>query len=376
MKRWMKWAIAAVVVALLAAGVLRTLSARKAQQAAVAEQSANRTPPALEIRPEDVVAWTQQELQQVQSISGSLRAVQSAWVKARTAGDLQDLQVREGDSVSAGQVLARVDATDARARLRQAQAQALATQAQVDIAQRTFDNNQALVTQGFISKTGLETATSSLSAAQATHRAALAAVDQINKSLEDTVLRAPISGQVAQRLAQTGERVGIDARVLEIVDLKQLELEASLSAADAMSVRVGQVAQLRMEGVGDPLPAKVVRISPTASAGSRAVMVYLSVPAREGLRQGLFAQGELVIGQVKAPALPLAAIRTDKPQPYVQLIAQDQVMHQTVQLGPRGMKGQDTMVVVTGLSEGARVLAGNVGLLRAGTPIKMIKGAP
>ena len=376
MKRWMKWAIAALVLALLAAGVLRALSARKAQQAAVAEQSANRKQPALELRPDDVVPWTQQELQQVQAISGSLRAVHSAWVKARTAGDLQDLHVREGDSVNAGQVLARVDATDARARLRQAQAQALAAQAQVDIAQRTFDNNQALVTQGFISKTGLETATSSLSAAQATHRAALAGVDQINKSLEDTVLRAPISGQVAQRLAQTGERVGVDARVLEIVDLKQLELEASLSAADSMAVRVGQVAQLRMEGAGDPLPAKVVRISPMASAGSRAVAVYLSVPAREGLRQGLFVQGELVIGQVKAPALPLTAIRTDKPQPYVQLLAQDQVMHQTVQLGARGMKGQDTMVVVAGLPDGARVLAGSVGLLRAGTPVKMINGAP
>ena len=58
MKRWMKWAIAALVLALLAAGVLRALSARKAQQAAVAEQSANRTQPALELRPDDVVPWT------------------------------------------------------------------------------------------------------------------------------------------------------------------------------------------------------------------------------------------------------------------------------------------------------------------------------
>lgn len=376
MKRWMKWALAALVVALLAAGVMRALSARKAQQAAIAQQSANRAQPAIEIRAADVVSWTQQELQQVQPITGSLRAVNSAWVKARIAGDLQDLRVREGDSVSAGQVLARVDATDARARLRQAQAQAQAAQAQVDIAQRSFDNNQALVTQGFISKTGLETATSSLSGAQATHRASLAAVDQISKSLEDTVLRAPISGQVAQRLVQTGERVGVDARVLEIVDLKQLELEASLSAGDSIAVRVGQLAHLKIEGMGEPLTAKVVRINPSATVGSRAVMVYLSLPARAGLRQGLFAEGALNIGQIKANALPLTAIRTDKPQPYVQLVVKDQVEHQPVQLGARGVKGDETMVVVEGLPDGAQVLAGSVGLLRAGTPVKMINGAP
>ncbi len=376
MKRWMKWALAALVVALLAAGVMRALSARKAQQAAIAQQSANRAQPAVEIRAADVVSWSRQELQQIQPITGSLRAVHSAWVKARIAGDLQDLQVREGDKVSAGQVLARVDATDARARLRQAQAQAQAAQAQVDIAQRSFDNNQALVTQGFISKTGLETATSSLSAAQATHRAALAAVDQISKSLEDTVLRAPISGQIAQRLAQTGERVGVDARVLEIVDLKQLELEASLGAGDSMAVRVGQLAQVQIEGMGEPLIAKVVRINPSATAGSRSVLVYLSLPARTGLRQGLFAQGNLNVGQIKGHALPLTAIRTDKPQPYVQLVMKDQVEHQPVQLGARGVKGDETMVVIEGLTEGAKVLAGSVGLLRAGTPIKMINGAP
>lgn len=376
MKRWMKWALAALVVALLAAGVMRALSARKAQQAAIAQQSANRAQPAVEIRAADVVSWSRQELQQIQPITGSLRAVHSAWVKARIAGDLQDLQVREGDNVSAGQVLARVDATDARARLRQAQAQAQAAQAQVDIAQRSFDNNQALVTQGFISKTGLETATSSLSAAQATHRAALAAVDQISKSLEDTVLRAPISGQVAQRLAQTGERVGVDARVLEIVDLKQLELEASLGAGDSMAVRVGQLAQVQIEGMGEPLTAKVVRINPSATAGSRSVLVYLSLPARTGLRQGLFAQGNLNVGHIKGHALPLTAIRTDKPQPYVQLVMKDQVEHQPVQLGARGVKGDETMVVIEGLTEGAKVLAGSVGLLRAGTPIKMINGAP
>ena len=69
-------------------------------------------------------------------ITGSLSAMDSALVKARIPGELRDLQLREGDRVTRGQVIARVDATETEARFRQAKLQADAAQAQVTIAQR------------------------------------------------------------------------------------------------------------------------------------------------------------------------------------------------------------------------------------------------
>src|SRR5205814_1521724 len=122
-----------------------------------------------------------------------------------------------------------------------------AARTQIDIAQRQWDNNKALVDQGFISRTALDTSQNNLTAAQASHRAALAAVDLANKVLDDTVMRAPISGVIAQRLAQPGERVGLDTKIVEIVDLARLELEATLSAADSVQVRVGQDALMQVE---------------------------------------------------------------------------------------------------------------------------------
>lgn len=375
MKRWMKWALAALVVALLIAGIVRALSARRAQQQALSAADTSQTQSVVELAASDVVTARTRELAQGLPISGSLKAVNAALVKARVAGELQGLTVREGDRVQAGQVIARVEATEYQARLRQAQQQADAARAQSDIAQRQFDNNRALVDQGFISKTALDTSTSNLQAAQANHQAALAAVDVARKALDDTVLRAPINGLVAQRLAQPGERVAVDARVVEVVDLSRLELEATLSAAESVSVRVGQQATLQIEGAAQPVAARVLRISPSAQAGSRSVLVYLSIEGSAGLRQGLFAQGTLDTGRSQGLTVPLNAVRTDKPAPYVQVVEQAQVAHREVSLGARGEADGERMVLVQGLAENSVVLRGHLGPLRAGTTVKFTPAA-
>lgn len=378
MKRSVKWIVLALVLGLLVVGIVRALSARKAQQASVAA-STTKAQTVVELAASDVVRAETRELAQGLALSGSLKAVNSALVKARVAGELQGLTAREGDAVKAGQVVARVDATELQARVRQAQEQADAARAQIDIAQRQWDNNKALVDQGFISKTALDTSLNNLSAAQANHKAALAAVEVARKSLDDAVLRAPISGVVSQRLAQPGERVGIDARVVEIVDLSRLELEATLSAADSVAVRVGQTATLQIEGAAQPVTARVVRINPSAQAGSRGVLVYLALSGSEGLRQGLFAQGTLGTGNTSALTVPLSAVRTDKPNPYVQVVRDNQVAHVPVQTGVRGSDARDpareTLVAVEGLASGVMVLQGSVGSLREGTAVRFTQTA-
>ncbi|MCX7233249.1 MAG: efflux RND transporter periplasmic adaptor subunit [Burkholderiales bacterium] len=375
MKSWLKWFILVLVLALLAAGALRLISTRQAQKAELAaQQSAAQVPAVLELAAADVLRVQTLELVQSLAIAGPLRASNSAFVKARVAGELQGLVLREGDRVSAGQVVARIDATESQARVRQAQQQAEAARAQVDIARRSFDNNRSLVDQGFISKTALDTSAASLAAAEASFRAAQAGADLANKSLEDTVLRAPMAGVVAQRLAQPGERLAVDTRILEIVDLSRLELEASLSPADSLLVQPGQEAVLSIEGASQTLSAKVLRVNPSAVAGSRAVLAYLAVQSNPGLRQGLFAQGRLSIGKLQVLAIPLAAVRTDKPLPYVLLIQDGAVVHQTVELGARGEQADQTMVGIKGLPERAVILSGTLGSQRAGTRVKLPVG--
>ena len=368
MSRWLKTALVLLTLIAVVALGWRGYAARQATRQA---QSAPVKDPVIELSAIDLATAHVVELTSGLPISGALKAVNSAIVKARVPGELQGLTVREGDRVEAGQVIARVESTEYADRVRQAQQQADAAKAQVEIAQRQVDNNAALVRQGFISKTAADNSLASLNTAQANHRAAQAGIDVLRKSLADTVLRAPISGQVSQRLAQPGERVAPEARIVEIVDLSRLELEASISPADSVAVRVGQQALLRIEGVAQPVAATVARINPSAQAGSRSVLIYLTVAAQPGLRQGLFAQGQLATETQRALAVPLNAVRTDKPLPYVQVVEGDRIAHRTVQTGVRGQVDGELWVAVQGVADGARLLRGAAGVVRERTQVKL-----
>ena len=368
MSRWLKTALVLLTLIAVVALGWRGYAVRQATRQA---QSAPVKDPVIELSAIDLATAHVVELTSGLPISGALKAVNSAIVKARVPGELQGLTVREGDRVEAGQVIARVESTEYADRVRQAQQQADAAKAQVEIAQRQVDNNAALVRQGFISKTAADNSLASLNTAQANHRAAQAGIDVLRKSLADTVLRAPISGQVSQRLAQPGERVAPEARIVEIVDLSRLELEASISPADSVAVRVGQQALLRIEGVAQPVAATVARINPSAQAGSRSVLIYLTVAAQPGLRQGLFAQGQLATETQRALAVPLNAVRTDKPLPYVQVVEGDRIAHRTVQTGVRGEVDGELWVAVQGVADGARLLRGAAGVVREGTQVKL-----
>ena len=373
MKRWIPWVVGLMILGALAAGVARAIAARKAQQAtaAAAVQSA---PLVIDIAPSDVVTAEARTVVRTLPVSGSLKAVNAVFVKAKAAGELVGLRVREGEAVKAGEVIARIDPSDHEARLRQAQEQADSAKAQIDNAQRQWDNNKALVDQGFISKTALDTSWNNFVAAQATHKAALASVELARKALDDTWVRAPIAGWVAQRLAQPGERVSVDARVVEIVDLGRMELEAVLSPADALDVRVGQMATIEVEGNGKALRARVGRINPSAQSGSRGVLAYLSIEESTGLRQGLFAQGRIELGSGSATVLPLTAVRTDRSDPYVIAIDAGMAQHRRVQVGAREERQGETYAAIEGLAAGTRVLRGSAGALRDGTAVRTSGG--
>jgi len=377
-----RWIILGVIVLALVAGVIRAMSNKRAQQAAASAPASAVTQ--VELANSDVMKAEMRDITQGLSVSGTVKAVNYAVIKARVAGELKEVVAREGDAVKAGDVLARIDPTEYQRRWEQANETASAAKSQMEIAQRAWDTNKSLVDRGFISKMAMDNSDASYQGAVASHKAAIAGADVARKALDDATLRAPFAGIVSGRAAQVGERVAIDAKIMELVDLSQLEVEVPLSPSESMDVRVGQVASLQVEDRKETVGAKVKRISPSAQTGSRSVLIYLALDKAEGLRHGLFAKGILGMGQSQVLAVPLSSVRTDRAQPYVQVVEQVgdqlQVIHKTVSLGVRGMDlaqpESEAMVGVTGLAEGSTVLKSNVGALREGMVVKYTAKAP
>jgi RND family efflux transporter MFP subunit len=363
---------AVVLVVVLAGGWwLRQRAARTPAAPVVAV-----APAAIRLAPGDLTRAATLALARTVELSGSVQSQRTALVKAKVAAELKSLELREGQSVRAGQVIGRLDDTEFRWRLRQAEDQAASAAAQLEIAERTLANNRALVSQGFISVNALQTSESNVAGARATLAAARAAVELARKAVDDTVLSAPIAGQVAQRFAQPGERVGIDGRILEIVDLSLLELAAPAAPAEVAPLRPGQPATLTVEGLATPVSGRIARIAPATQAGTRAVMVYVALDAVPGLRHGLFAQGRVEIASAPARVVPLTALRLDGARPAVLAVSDGAVRRLEVTPGERGLASfgsepEPAVAVGDGLAEGTPVLRGSVGVLADGTAVQL-----
>ncbi|MCW5632875.1 MAG: efflux RND transporter periplasmic adaptor subunit [Rubrivivax sp.] len=374
MSRRTRWIVGLVVLVVLALLLARGLAGRKTGAGGPAAASA--PAPAVELAATDVARAETAELARTLVVNGSLKAVQSAFVKARIPAELKALAVREGDRVAAGQLIGQLDTTEFDWRLRQAEDQAKSAEAQLDIAERTLANNQALVNQGFISRNALDTSVSNAAAARAALQAAKAAAEIARKAVKDGEVRAPIAGLVSQRLVQPGERLPVDARIVEIVDLSRIELEAAVAPEDVPAVRVGQAARVAIDGLAEPVPAKVVRINPSAAAGTRTVMAYLLLEKHPGLRQGLFGRATLELARRSALVVPASAVRHDQARPYVVAAQQGLAVEKPVTLGQRGdaafgagAKPEPALEIVGGVEPGTLVLRGTVGSLRGGTRI-------
>ena len=370
-RRWRKPAIA--IAALIVAGgaytVLRPQSAPP--PAAAASQPAK--PVVYELAATDVVAVAEKPLAVQLPLSGSLVPVSQATVKSKVSGVVQESGLREGMAVSAGQVLARIDQADPRARMTQQQAMLDEAQARLAMAQKNENNSRALLAQKYISQTAYDTNANAVDLARASVKAASAQLELARIALADSVIRVPMDGIVSKRHVQAGEKVSPDMPVYTIVSLAELTLEAQVPTSDIPRIKVGQDVHFRVDGfTGRTFAGKVARVNPTTEAGSRAMLVYISVPNADGaLRGGMFAKGSIVTERTaELPQVPVAAIHEQDGRATVYKISNGKVVAQPVTLGLRN--DDEGMAAVTeGLAHGEHVIVSKLDAVKPGASVKL-----
>ncbi|HVD92178.1 MAG TPA: efflux RND transporter periplasmic adaptor subunit [Vicinamibacterales bacterium] len=341
-------------------------------------------------------------------VTGSLAADEQADVAAETAGRVIGTPVERGTRVTAGTVLIRVSATEADASVREAEANAaqlearlglanlqafdpvrvpdvLNAKASLDWAEAEFGRIKSLLDQKVVSQAEYEQRLTQVQAARQQYQSALngaqqsfrslqaarARVDLARKSAADTVVRAPFTGIVAERLVSTGDYVTRGMKVATVVRIDPVRVELTVPEQYLSLVKAGQHVRLTVDAYpGEVFTAKVRFVSPALKKDQRALTVEaVAENADNRLKPGLFATALLQQPAI-APALlvPASAVETVAGTSRVYVVAGAKVEERIVTIGE---KVGDRLELATGVKAGERVAANPRGKLSDGIRVQL-----
>lgn len=377
-ERWTWRRVAGLAAVLALVGATGTGVALRAAHRSAEEKKSGDAPVTLEFGAADLVRVESRPLARWLPVSGTVAPLRQAVVKARVSGDIRQIAIREGETVRAGQVVARIESPDLDSRLAERIGALESAKAQLALAEKTRLTNQALLKQNFISRNAFDNSESGYEVARGAVKSAEAQVQIARNALQDAVVAAPLSGIVARRHVQPGEKVAFDAPVVTIVDLAELELQALVPAIDVPELAPGMPVELAIDGFGERrFHGRVERINPSTEPGTRAFLVYIGIPNAERLlRGGMFATGRIALARDgPVPTLPLAAIRSEGGQTFVWAIDGGRLVRRTVLLGRRDDEAA-CVELRSALPEALPVLAVRFDNLKEGAPALVKAPAP
>ncbi len=363
------------VVALIVAGVVWAVMR---DPAAPADPAANAPQPPLELAAVDVATAEPRVLMRLIPLSGSLAPVVQATVKAKVSGEVEVVTVREGQHVSKGDVIARIDTRNLQAQYERELAAVEKARADLELATLNRDKNRKLLEERYISQNTYESTETAYAGSVANLKLAEAQARLAKINLEDATVRAPFDGTIARRLVEPGEKVSPDSSIVTLVDLRQMLLTAAVPAVEIPSVDVGQTARFKFGGFGDRVfEGKVQRISPVAEDGSRAINVYIAVPNEDqALKGGMFAQGTLQLSSTDPVlAVPQRALRYEAGAPYVYTLVDGKIDRKPVTVGIQ-VEGAGYAEIRSGLNAGERVIIADIGDRKPGAAAKVVDVEP
>jgi RND family efflux transporter MFP subunit len=275
------------------------------------------------------------------SAAGTLNSRNSSVLSSKIMGKVAELNVHEGDYVTEGQVLLRIESGEIAAQAYQAQAAFNTAKLQFDRIKSLFDAKAATQMEMEQATLGLESAKAGLNAA---------------KAMESyTVLTAPIAGQIVEKKINLGEMALPGQPVLKIEDNRNLRLEATVSEQDIAAIRPNMQVTIQIDALpGKDVKARVSQIVPAADSRTHSFIVKIDVPAHSGLITGMYGRALFSIGKRAAILVPNTALVTMSGLTGVYLVSADKTaVFQMIQQGE--IRG-DMIEAVTGLKAGDTIV--------------------
>ena len=337
-------------------------------------KAASDTPPAKAAKAALTVSVTQavpSEWPLILSANGNIAAWQEAVIGAEAGGlRLEEVRVNVGDRVKKGQLLARLQSDTLRADLDQTRASLKEAEASLAEATANADRARRLQPSGMISA---QQATQWLTAEQ-TSRARLAVfkakirADEVR--LTQTEIKAPADGAISARLATIGAVVQPGQELFRLILGERLEWRADIPAADLSRLKPGMAATIFTAG-GSKVPGTLRMIAPTVDPQTRNGLVYVDITEAHDAKAGMFARGEILLGQSGALTLPQASVQMRDGFHYVFRLGAD---HKVVQTKVTvGRRAADRIEIVSGIDATQKIVSNGVGFLVDGDTVRVVE---
>lgn len=316
---------------------------------------------------------TQQALPRRITASGSVAAWEPISLGVELSGQrVAEVLVEVGDVVTAGQPLLRLDDRSVAMELRQAEAALAQAQANLAVASANARRGERLKREQLIADSEADQLISGELGAKAQRQTAQAQLENARLRLGFTTLRAPHAGVVSQRAVQPGQVVAAGTELLSVIRDGRLEWRAELPESELILVTPGVKASL--QGPDGAAVAGTVRaVSPALNPDSRTGTVYVDLPQPGALRAGMYAQGDLVLGDRPARTLPDQAVVERDGYRYVFVLGEgDVVAQRRVTLGARQ---QSLVEILEGVEADERVVVEGAGFLSDGDRVRVVEAS-
>jgi len=288
-----------------------------------------------------------------EEVVGTVQAKQHATLEAKLSGRIDKMPVLLGQAVKAGQLVARLDAAEIKARVEQAEAS-------LQQAERDWKRTSALFDQQAATRSDYE-------AADSRYRVAKAAVAEAQAMMGYVEILAPFDGVVTKKWADVGDLATPGKPLIGLEDPSMLQLEADVP--DAIASRIQQDARLaiRIDSLKGELTGTVREIAPTADPASRTLRVKLDLPQTAGLRSGQFARLVVPVGESSSVRVPTSAVVL-RGQLEILFVVTNQ--RAQLHLVKTGRTIGDEVEILAGLASGESVVVGGAALLTDGQPVE------
>ena len=330
------------------------------------------TPPVVVVQRDAVATAAIVEMQTGPRVSGQLAPGREATARAEVGGSVTALNVEEGRSVTRGAAVGRIEARDLQASVSSAETGVTSADTALKIAAAEAARVESLVKGGAMAQRDLDMANNAVAGARAQLAAARSRLTSARQQLSDTVLRAPLTGVVSEKTANTGDVVAPGAPLFTVIDPSSMRLEASVPSDQMALLRVGAPVAFTVRGYpGQTFSGRIERISPQADPVTRQVAIFVTIPNTGGqLLSGLFAEGRVNAEAHRGITVPIAALDETGSSPTVARVRGNTVERVTVTTGARD-NDREIVEITSGLNEGDQVLVGAVKSIAAGTVIEI-----